>query len=181
MAYGTVYDDWGIGKGGTQTIALAVDRKFFRETTRGAMAIVDRITLADFPGGKPLPNQVNVVLTQQDINIGGVVICHSPQDAVALAKTAKRTMVISGGSIYRQMLPYCHTAYITKVHTQPKSDTFSPNLDQGPQWTLSQVLMYGEKMGFPTKCVCTKESIAAHCDVFLRYNKPCTYNSPESR
>ena len=30
-----VYDDWGIGFGGTQPIALSADRKFFRETTRG--------------------------------------------------------------------------------------------------------------------------------------------------
>ena len=37
-----VYDDWGIGCCGTQPIALSVDRKFFRETTRGAMVIAGR-------------------------------------------------------------------------------------------------------------------------------------------
>ena len=31
-----VYDDWGIGRDGTQPVALSADRKFFRETTRGA-------------------------------------------------------------------------------------------------------------------------------------------------
>ena len=56
-----VYDDWGIGKDGTQPVALSADRKFFRETTRGATVIVGRKTLADFPGGKPLPNRVNIV------------------------------------------------------------------------------------------------------------------------
>ena len=29
-----VYDDWGIGRDGTQPVALSADRKFFRETTR---------------------------------------------------------------------------------------------------------------------------------------------------
>ena len=142
-----VYDDWGIGKDGTQPVALLADRKFFRETTRGAMVIVGRKTLADFPGGRPLPNRVNVVLTRQDVEIPDVVICHSPEEAVALAKNAERAMVIGGGSIYKQMLPYCDTAYVTKVHARPGSDTFFPNLDAHPQWELSQILQSGEENG----------------------------------
>lgn len=142
-----VYDDWGIGKDGTQPIALSADRKFFRETTRGAMVIVGRKTLADFPGGKPLPNRVNVVLTRQGVDMEGVVVCNSPEEAVALAKDAPRAMVIGGGSIYKQMLPFCDTAYITKVHTAPESDTFFPNLDQDPQWKLAEILQEGEENG----------------------------------
>ncbi len=142
-----VYDDWGIGCNGTQPIALSADRKFFRETTRGAMVIVGRKTLADFPGGKPLPNRVNVVLTRQKMDIPDVVICHSPEEAVTLAKDAQRAMVIGGGSIYKQMLPYCDTAYVTKVHTTPESDTYFPNLDADPQWFLAEVLQKGEENG----------------------------------
>ena len=142
-----VYDDWGIGKDGTQPVALSADRKFFRETTRGAMVIVGRKTLADFPGGKPLPNRVNVVMTKQDIVIPDVIICHSPEEALSLAKTAQRAMVIGGGSIYEQMLPYCDTAYITKVHTTPESDTFFPNLDTDDGWKLAEVLQSGEESG----------------------------------
>ena len=142
-----VYDDWGIGKDGTQPIALSADRKFFRETTRGAMVIVGRKTLADFPGGKPLPNRVNVVLTRQGLDMDGVVVCHSPEEAVRLANDARRAMVIGGGSIYKQMLPFCDTAYITKVHTAPESDTFFPNLDQDPQWKLAEILQEGEENG----------------------------------
>ena len=142
-----VYDDWGIGKDGTQPIALSADRKFFRETTKGAMVIVGRKTLADFPGGKPLPNRVNVVLTRQGVDMEGVVVCHSPEEAVTLAKDAPRAMVIGGGSIYKQLLPFCDTAYITKVHTAPESDTFFPDLDQDPQWKLAEVLQEGEENG----------------------------------
>ena len=54
-----VYDNWGIGKDGTQPIALSADRKFFRETTRGATVIVGRRTVEDFPGQKPLPGRRN--------------------------------------------------------------------------------------------------------------------------
>lgn len=142
-----VYDDWGIGKDGTQPVALSADRKFFRETTRCAMVIVGRKTLADFPGGKPLPNRVNVVLTRQDVVIEDALICHSPEDAVQLAKTAQRAMVIGGGSVYRQMLPFCDTAYVTKVHTKPESDTYFQNLDADPAWELSKILQSGEEDG----------------------------------
>ena len=142
-----VYDDWGIGCCGTQPVALSADRKFFREQTRGAMVIVGRKTLGDFPGGKPLPNRVNVVLTRGSVDMEGVVICHSPEEAVELAKTADRAMVIGGGSVYRQMLPFCDTAIITKVHTTTPCDTYFPNLDEDPAWKLTEVVMSGEEDG----------------------------------
>ena len=142
-----VYDDWGIGRDGTQPVALSADRKFFRETTRGAMVIVGRRTIEDFPGKKPLPGRVNVVLTRSNAEIPGFTACNSPEEAAELAKTADRAMVIGGGSIYRQMLPMCDTAYITKVHCTVDSDTFFPNLDEDPDWTLAEVLQSGEENG----------------------------------
>ena len=140
-----VYDDWGIGKDGTQPVALSADRKFFRETTKGAMVIVGRKTLADFPGGQPLPKRVNVVLTRGELKQDGVVVCHSAEEAVELAKNAEKAFVIGGGTVYRELLPFCDTAYITKVHTKPVSDTFFPNLDESPDWKLEEILQSGEE------------------------------------
>ena len=142
-----VYDDWGIGCCGTQPVALCADRKFFRETTRGAMVIVGRRTIEDFPGQKPLPGRVNVALTRTPKEIPGFTVVTSPEEAAALAASAERAMVIGGGSIYRQMLPMCDTAYVTKVHTSVESDTFFPNLDEDAAWELSQVLQSGEENG----------------------------------
>ena len=142
-----VYDDWGIGKDGTQPIALSTDRKFFRETTRGAMVIVGRRTIDDFPGKKPLPGRVNVALTRGNVEIPGFTVAHSPEEAAELAKGAEKAMVIGGGTIYRQMLPLCDRAYITKVHVTPASDTFFPNLDEDPEWELAEVLQSGEEDG----------------------------------
>ena len=142
-----VYDDWGIGKDGTQPIALSADRKFFRQTTKGAMVIVGRRTVEDFPGQQPLPGRVNVLLTRKGGDFPGFTACTSPEEAAELAKTAQRAMVIGGGSIYRQMLPMCDTAYVTKVHAKPESDTFFPNLDTDPDWTMEQVLQSGEENG----------------------------------
>ena len=142
-----VYDDWGIGRDGTQPVALSADRKFFRETTRGAMVIVGRRTIEDFPGRKPLPGRVNVALTRSAAEIPGFTVCKSPEEAAALATTAERAMVIGGGSIYRQLLPLCDTAYVTKVHCAVESDTFFPDLDEDPAWELVQILQSGEENG----------------------------------
>ena len=142
-----VYDDWGIGRDGTQPIALSADRKFFRETTRGAMVIAGRKTIADFPGQKPLPGRVNVAISRNAAEIPGFTLCKTVEEAAELAKSAQRAMVIGGGSIYQQMLPYCDTAYITKVHVKPESDTFFPNLDEMTDWYLAETLQSGEENG----------------------------------
>ena len=142
-----VYDDWGIGCCGTQPIALSADRKFFRETTRGAMVIAGRRTIGDFPGGKPLPGRVNVALTRTAKEIPGFTVCASPEEAMELAKTAERAMVIGGGSVYRQMLPYCDTAFITKVHVTTPCDTYFPNLDEMDDWYIVEKLQSGEEDG----------------------------------
>ena len=142
-----VYDDWGIGCCGTQPIALSADRKFFREMTKGAMVIAGRKTIGDFPGRKPLPGRVNVALTRTVKEIPGFTVCASTEEVVELAKSAERAMVIGGGSVYRQMLPYCDTAYITKVHTTTGCDTYFPDLDGMEDWYLAETMMTGEENG----------------------------------
>lgn len=154
-----VYDDWGIGRDGTQPIALSADRKFFREMTRGAMVIAGRRTVADFPGGKPLPGRVNVAITGSRDEIPGFLVCHSPEEAAELAKNAEKAMVIGGGSIYRQMLPYCDRAIVTKLQVTPKSDTYFPNLDESPEWELSRILQSGTESGIAyAMCLYTRVS-----------------------
>ena len=141
-----VYDDWGIGRDGTQPIALSADRKFFRQTTKGAMVIVGRRTIDDFPDRKPLPGRVNVALTRSTDEIPGFTLCHTPEAAAALAQ-GRDAFVIGGGSVYRALLPCCTRAYITKVHACPASDTFFPNLDEDEEWQLQEILQSGEENG----------------------------------
>ena len=142
-----VYDDWGIGCCGTQPIALSADRKFFRQMTKGAMVIAGRKTIGDFPGQKPLPGRVNVALTRTVKEIPGFTVCASTEEVVELAKTVDRAMVIGGGSVYRQLLPYCDIAYITKVHTTTESDTYFPDLDKMEDWYIAETMMTGEENG----------------------------------
>lgn len=142
-----VYDDWGIGREGTQPLALSADRKFFREATRGALVLAGRRTIEDFPGKKPLPGRENLVLTRSTEPISGFTLCNTVEEALSKARKAPRAFVIGGGSVYRQMLPHCTAAYITKVHTTVPCDTFFPNLDQDPDWVLSECLQSGTENG----------------------------------
>lgn len=142
-----VYDNWGIGCNGTQPIALSADRKFFRRTTAGATVIVGRKTLMDFPGSAPLPKRRNIILTRNDIEIPGAVVCHSPEEACTLSKEDEAVFVIGGGTVYRQMLPFCDAAYVTKVHCDVDCDTFFTDLDSDPHWKQAEVLESGEENG----------------------------------
>ena len=142
-----VYDDWGIGADGTQPVALSADRKFFRETTKGAAVIVGRRTVDDFPNRKPLPGRVNVVISRSCRELPGFTVCRSPEEAAELTKDHERVFVIGGGSIYRSMLDMCRRAYVTKVHAKPESDTFFPNLDEDPAWKMEEILCSGVENG----------------------------------
>ena len=144
-----VYENWGLGRDGTQPVALSADRKFFRETTRGAAVIVGRRTVEDFPGQKPLPGRKNILLTRSGGSYPGFTVCSTVEEALEAVKDAPRVFVIGGGSIYRQLLPYCDTAYITRLHTTVPCDTFLPNLDRDPRWSLTEILLSGEEDGIP--------------------------------
>lgn len=134
-----VYDDWGIGFGGTQPLTLSADRKYFREKTAGAAVIAGRKTLLDFPGGRVLPKRVNLILTHdEDFAVPGGEIVHSVEEAVRRAKEFDRAFVIGGARVYRQMLPYCDKVYVTKIHAQIESDVFFPNLDEDPAWNCTE-------------------------------------------
>ena len=141
-----VYDDWGIGCDGDQPIALSADRKFFRRYTAGSTVIVGRKTVGSFPGQQPLPKRRNIVLSRQDVVIPGFEVAHSPEEAAVMA-AGEKTFVIGGGTVYRQMLPMCDRAVITKVHTTAPCDTWFPNLDESPDWKLTEILESGEENG----------------------------------
>ena len=142
-----VYDDWGIGCDGDQPIALSADRKFFRRTTQGAAVIVGRKTLQAFPGGNPLPNRRNIVLTRKEGQIPGVQIARSVEQALELVSGEKQVFVIGGGAVYRQLLPSCRQVYVTKVHVCPTSDTWFEDLDASDQWRMEEVMTSGEENG----------------------------------
>ena len=151
-----VYSDWGIGDGGTQPVVLKADRAHFRQVTEGNAVIVGRKTLSDFPGGRPLKNRFNIVVTRQDIRIEGAQVVHSTEEALAAAEEHPRCLVIGGASVYRQFYPHCDRVFLTKIDLAPHSDSFFPNLDADPAWVCTDQGEWLEEDGL-RYCFCTYE------------------------
>lgn len=151
-----VFSDWGIGSDGTQQVVLKADRVHFREMTAGAAVIVGRRTLGDFPGGRPLKNRPNIVVSRQNIEIEGAEVAHSTEEAAALAAKYPRTLVIGGASIYRQFMPYLDKVHITKIDLAPASDSYFENLDASPDWVCTDNGEWQEENGV-RYCFCTYE------------------------
>ena len=75
--------NWAIGMGNKLLVSIPQDMKFFRETTQGKVVAMGRKTLESFPGGQPLKNRVNIVLTSdKNYQVKGTVVVHSIEEMV---------------------------------------------------------------------------------------------------
>ena len=132
--------NWGIGKDNKLLIHIPADMKFFRETTSGNVVVMGRKTLESFPNGLPLKNRTNIVLTSdKEFQIKDAVVRHSVEDVMEeLKKYDEESIYIIGGdSVYRQFLPFCKVAHITKVDHVYEADTHFPNLDEMREWEIT--------------------------------------------
>ena len=136
-------ENWGIGIEGGLLTPLPEDMRYFREKTKGSVVIMGRKTLESFPEGKPLKNRVNIVIsTSESLTTEGIVKVASVEEAVREAEkyAGREVFVIGGGTVYRQMLKYCDTAYITKIdRVFDNADTFIDNLDMLPEWKIVEM------------------------------------------
>ncbi|MBS7007957.1 dihydrofolate reductase [Anaerostipes sp.] len=131
--------NWGIGKENQLLVHIPNDMKMFRQTTTGKVVVMGRKTLESFPNGMPLPKRTNIVLTtDQDYDGRGAAVVHSTEELFEeLKKYDKNDIFIIGGeSIYRMMLPYCDTAYVTRLDYAYDADTYFPNLDELEEWKV---------------------------------------------
>ena len=131
---------WGIGRDNDLLFSIPEDMRMFRQRTGGKIVVMGRATLQSLPGGAPLKNRVNIVLSRDEgFAAEGAVICHSlAQLGEALAEAGGEVWVIGGDSVYRQLLEYCDEAYVTKVYADGNADRFFPNIDEDESWVLKE-------------------------------------------
>ena len=79
-----VSQSWGIGRDGALLFRISADHKRFRTLTVGKTVILGHKTLDTFPGGKPLKDRRNIVLSHRDLDVPGVEFAHSFDAAAAL-------------------------------------------------------------------------------------------------
>lgn len=131
--------NWGIGRKNELLVHIPSDMKFFREMTTDHVIVMGRKTLESFPNKMPLSKRTNIVLTtNKDYNAHGAIVVGSKEELLDELEeyNSDDIFIIGGESIYRMMLPYCDTAYVTKLDYAYEADTFFPNLDQMEDWEL---------------------------------------------
>ena len=115
---------WGIGRDGALLFRISADHKRFRTLTVGKTVILGHKTLDTFPGGKPLKDRRNIVLSHRDLDVPGAEIAHSFDAAAALG--GDDAIVIGGASVYMALLSRCDRVYVTKVDADPDADQLLP-------------------------------------------------------
>lgn len=135
-----VDENWAIGYKNDLLIRIPADMKMFRQETTGKVVVLGRKTLETFPGGQPLKNRTNIILsTKADYQVKDAIVVNSVEELLEELKgyPSEDVYIIGGESIYRQMLPYCDVAHVTKIDRSYEADTFFPNLDTDPNWKIT--------------------------------------------
>ena len=123
--------EWGIGKGNDMMFSLPKDMKFFRETTMGNTVVMGGNTLRSFPNQKPLKNRVNIVLSRGQVRDDCIIVrSYEALKTEMKARQNEEIFVIGGGEVYKELLPYCHRVFVTKVDAVGGAEVFFPNLDE---------------------------------------------------
>ena len=127
--------NWAIGLDGDQLCYIPADLKRFQKLTTGHPVLLGRKTLATFPGGRPLKNRRNLILsTNPDFAPEGGEVFHTLEEA--LAACPEDTFVIGGESVYKAALDRCDLAYVTKIDKAFTADRYFPDLDADPAWEV---------------------------------------------
>lgn len=135
-----VDNHWAIGNKNELLIRIPNDHKHFREETTGKVVVLGRKTLETFPQGMPLKNRTNIILSANPkYQVKDAIVVHSIEELQEeLQKYRDEDIYIIGGeSIYRQMLPYCNVAHITKIDHVYEADAYFPDLDKDEEWKIT--------------------------------------------
>ena len=121
--------NWAIGRENRLLFRISADLKHFRALTTGKTVVMGKNTLLSLPGGRPLPNRRNLVVSTTMAPREGVEIARSIEEAAALAGEDAVLMV-------------------TQVDAAAEgADAFFPNLDAAPDWTVETVGEWQEENG----------------------------------
>jgi dihydrofolate reductase len=150
--------NWGIGYRGKLLQRIPGDMKHFREKTIGKIVVMGRETFQSLPGQEPLADRINIVLSRDEkfkenchnkYSGEKLLVCSSLEELfLELAKYNQDDIYIIGGeSVYKELLPYCSAAYVTKIANTYPADRYFINLDKEADWELTEAgefLKYNE-------------------------------------
>lgn len=126
--------NYAIGKDNQLPWHLPADLQHFKNLTQGGIVIMGRKTFESI--GKPLPNRISIVITQNvdyQADFDNVYIVHSLDSAIELGKGLAgekgldTLWVIGGEQIFRQALPITQRLEVTHIAVDVvDADAFFP-------------------------------------------------------
>ena len=117
---------------------LPADLKHFKQTTMGKPILMGRKTWESI--GRPLPGRTSIVITRdRTYTAPGCVVVNSIEAAIAAAGEQDEVMVIGGAELYRQVLPYTDTIYLTRIHERFDGDTRFPEISDAEWQQLERI------------------------------------------
>lgn len=143
--------NWGIGCENNLLFHISTDLKSFKSKTIGKVVVMGHKTLLTMPKQKPLEGRDNIILSgNKGLEVEGAVVSNSLEELFEEIKKydSGDIFVIGGEAVYRQLLDYCDTAFITKTDADGGADRFFPNLDEKSEWELCETSEVMEEKGF---------------------------------
>ena len=117
-----------IGRAGGLPWRLPDDLKRFKALTMGKPIVMGRKTWDSI--GRPLPGRHSIVVTRRGgLEIAGVTVVGSIEQAIAAAGDVPEVCIIGGAEIYRLSLPLTDVLHVTRVHAVVEADTYFPPID----------------------------------------------------
>ena len=142
---------FGIGKNGTIPWINKADMKWFKRVTVGDgnnAVVMGRTTYESI--GKPLPNRLNIVLSNTVSELPGCFVTNTLENAIQIAKENKvdSLFIIGGGKVYKDALEkeLVDILYIDKINTsntESDYDTFfnyNEVINSG-SWSAAPILL----------------------------------------
>ena len=136
-------EHFAIGLNGKMLFRIPEDQKRFNELTLRNIVMMGRKTLESLPGGKPLADRMNIVVSSRNLPEGeNLRLVHSPQEVQGLIdqldpQHKKEVFVIGGGRLAASMINDIDQADLTMVHQVfPQADAWIPDLRADPSFEL---------------------------------------------
>lgn len=133
-----------LGKDGNLLYHIKGDLANFKRMTTNNVIIMGRKTFESLPNSQPLPNRINVIVTNNidynvDSSFENVYIVHSVEDAIELCDMLfedKTCFVVGGQTLYSAFLgrDLVDLMYLTEVNDDAEGDAFFPQIDES--WCL---------------------------------------------
>jgi dihydrofolate reductase len=121
------------------------DMKFFKDSTTNNVVIMGKNTFESL-GAKPLPNRINIVLSEEDMFYPGVLVWDIPLANALMNATALFPMldiyIIGGAYVYNQAIEQqlADEILLTHMYKEKDADTFIDKIMLKNKYNIVQII-----------------------------------------